>query len=111
METISVLYSNAVSVTRPLGSLTGVDLHLCSIICQGCQHSRPQRKPILHVITDAVTETACRNYFFFLCASKYDISGAFSERCRIILSESTRNYSHVVVVYCTGCVVSQRSAV
>ena len=65
METISVLYSNAVSVTRPLGSLTGVDLHLCSIICQGCQHSRPQRKPILHVITDAVTETACRNYFFF----------------------------------------------
>lgn len=48
---------------------------------------------------------------FFLCESKYDISGTFSERCCIILSESTRNYTHVVVAYCTGCVVSQRSAV
>ena len=66
IQTISVLYSNVVSVTHPLCSLTGVFLHLYSIMCQRCSRLQSQRKPIPHVITDAVTGTVCRQHRYFL---------------------------------------------
>ena len=49
-QTISVLYSNVVSVSNPLRPVMSVFLHLCSIICRRCSQTMPQRTAILNVI-------------------------------------------------------------
>ncbi len=99
IETISVLYSDVVSVTHPLSPLTAAFLHLCSNICQQCSRLQPQREPILRVITDTS----------FLYESKCDISGTFSERCcmnsKWVCQEMYVAATSVVVAHCTGCAV------
>lgn len=56
------IFKSCVSYPPPL-LLKERFVHLYSIICQGCSHSEPQRKSILHVITEAVTKV-CKQRFY-----------------------------------------------